>query len=114
MGPDLEVLFVEFREAGAVALLEGGTAFSFFEGLHPEGFGDVGDGFGQAVQGGGAGIQTGGEGFPPGIKHGVDGVGGAFADEGSDLVDGGALAGTEQGVGGVADVALGDAAGTRA
>jgi len=91
-----------------------GAAAAFLERLHPQGLGDVGDSFWEAVQGGGAGVESGGEGSPPGVEHGVDGVGGAFADLGADLVDGGAFAGTEQGVGGVADVALGDAAGTRA
>jgi len=33
--------------------------------------------------------------FPPGIEHGIDGVGGALADFRADLVDGGAFAGTQ-------------------
>jgi len=55
---DLEALFVEFGNACAVALFESGAAFAFFERLHPEGFGDVGDGFGEAVQGGGTGVES--------------------------------------------------------
>jgi hypothetical protein len=91
-----------------------GAAATFFEGLHPQGFGDVGDGFGEAVQGGGTCVESRGEGLPPGVEHGVDGVGGALADLGADLVDGGALAGSEQRVGGVADVALSYSARRRA
>ena len=49
MGADLEALLVEFGEACAVALFESGAAFAFFQGLHPQGFGNVGDGFGEAV-----------------------------------------------------------------
>jgi hypothetical protein len=37
-------LFVHLREACVVALFERSAAFGF-EGLHPEGFGDVSDGF---------------------------------------------------------------------
>jgi hypothetical protein len=44
-----------------------GAAAAFIEGLHPQGFGDVGDGFGESMQGGGPGVQAGGESFPPGI-----------------------------------------------
>ena len=84
---------------------------AFFERLHPQGFGDMGHRFRQAVQSGGTCIKTRGKGFPPGIEQRVDGVGRAFADFGADLFDGGALTGTQQRVGGVADVALGDAAG---
>ena len=47
MGAQLEALFVEFGEAGAVALFHCRAAFAFVERLHPEGFGDVGDAFGQ-------------------------------------------------------------------
>ena len=53
MGADLEAVFVEFGEAGAVAFFEDGAVFGFFWRLHPERLGDVGDGFGQALQGGG-------------------------------------------------------------
>ena len=114
VGAQLEALFVEVGEAGAVALFQRCAALAFLERLHPQGFGDVGDAFGQAVQGRGAGVQSGREGFPPGIEHGVDGVGGAAADFAADFFDGGAFAQPEQGVGGVAHVRLGDAAGRRA
>jgi hypothetical protein len=114
MGADLEVLLLVGGEAfgGFQFLL--GSAAAFIERLHPQGFGDVGDGFGEAVQGGGAGIESRGETFPPGVEHWVDGVGGALADLGADLVDRGAFAGAQERVGGVADIALGDAAGRRA
>jgi hypothetical protein len=74
MGADLEVLLKLVAEAIGGIEFQVGAAAAFFEGLHPQGFGDVGDGFGEAVQGGGAGIQSCGEGFPPGIEGGVDGV----------------------------------------
>jgi len=92
VGAQLEALFVEFGDAGAVALFEQCATLAFFERLHPEGFGDVGDAFGQAVQGGGAGVESGGQGFPPGIQHRVDGVGRAAAEFAADFFDSGALA----------------------
>jgi hypothetical protein len=91
VGADLEVLLVVGGEAfGGFQFLLGAAA-GFGEGLHPEGFGDVGDGLGKAVQGGRARIESGEEGFPPSIEHGVDGVGGAAAELGADLIDGGAF-----------------------
>lgn len=74
----------------------------------------MGDGFRQAVQGGGAGVQSCGESLPPGIQHGVDGVRGAAAEFAADFLNGGAIADAQERVGGVADVALSDAARRRA
>ena len=74
-----KALFVEFCEACAVALFEQRAALAFFERLHPQRFGHVGDGFRQAVQGGGPGVESGGEGLPPGIEQRINGVGGAAA-----------------------------------
>jgi hypothetical protein len=92
VGADLEVLLkLVAKIRGGFQFLVGAAA-AFVEGLHPQGFGDVGDGFGEAVQGGGACVETCGEGFPPGVEERIDGVGGAAADFGTDLVDGGALA----------------------
>jgi hypothetical protein len=49
VGADLEVLLKLVAEAlGGLQFLVGAAA-AFVEGLHPQGFGDVGDGFGQAV-----------------------------------------------------------------
>jgi hypothetical protein len=49
VGAYLEVLLVVGGEAfGAVQFLLGAAA-AFVEGLHPQGFGDVGDGLGEAV-----------------------------------------------------------------
>jgi hypothetical protein len=49
VGADLEVLLKLLAEVfGGLQFLVGAAA-AFFEGLHPEGFGDVGDGFGEAV-----------------------------------------------------------------
>lgn len=79
MEAQFEALLVEFGEAGAVALFKGGAALAFFERLHPESLGDVRGRFGQAVQSGGACVRSRREGLPPGIEHGVDGVGGALA-----------------------------------
>jgi hypothetical protein len=45
VGAEFETLFVDFGEAVGVALFKKGAAFAFFERLHPQGFGDVGDGF---------------------------------------------------------------------
>jgi len=75
VGTDLEVLLKLVAEVFGGFQFQVSAAAAFFEGLHPEGFGDVGDGFGEAVQGGGACVQSCGEGIPPGVEHGVDGVG---------------------------------------
>ena len=49
VGAQFQTLFV--CEPGVVALFQRCAAFAFFERLHPERLGDVGDAFGQAVQG---------------------------------------------------------------
>jgi hypothetical protein len=49
VGADFEVLLVVGGDAfGCVQFLLSAAA-AFVEGLHPEGFGDVGDGLGEAV-----------------------------------------------------------------
>src|ERR1700683_3456140 len=63
------------------------------------------------MQGGGPRVQSRGEGFPPGVQHGVDGVGRAAAELGANLLDRRAISGAQKGVGGVGDVRLRDAAG---
>ena len=54
VGAQLEALFVQFGDSGAVALFKNCAALALLERLHPQGFDDVGDGFGQTVQRGGA------------------------------------------------------------
>ena len=92
MRTDLEGLFVAGEGAGSGVLFLRCAPAAFVEGLHPEGFGGVGDGFVQSVQGGGAGIQAGGESLPPGVQKRVDGVRAAGAELFADFFDGGALA----------------------
>jgi hypothetical protein len=75
VGAQLQTLLIQFSESCAVALFEQCAALAFLEGLHPEGFGDVGDGFWEAVQGGRARVQSRGKGFPPSVEQGIDGVG---------------------------------------
>lgn len=111
MRADLEALFVEGVGAGSGGGFEGGALAAFVEGLHPEGFGDVGDGFGQAVEGGGARVEPGSQLFPPSVEEGVDGVRGAGAEALADLFNCWALAVPQELVGGAFDVAGGDAAG---
>jgi hypothetical protein len=48
VGADLEVLLVVGGEAFGGFQFLVGAASAFFEGLHPQGFGDVGNGFGEA------------------------------------------------------------------
>ena len=111
MRADLEVL-LNTRSASRLAMeFLLGTPAALVEGLHPEGFGDVGDGFGEPMQSGGAGIQARGEALPPGVKQGIDGVGRAAADFLADFFDRRALTRTQQRVGGEFYVAGRDAAG---
>jgi hypothetical protein len=109
VGADLETLFVGGEGAGGGVLFLGGTAPAFVEGLYPQGFGGVSDRFWESVKCGGAGVQAGRKPLPPGIEQGVDGVRGAGAEFLADFLDGGALAGAQQGVGGALNVAGGDA-----
>jgi hypothetical protein len=74
VGAYFEVLLIVGDGALRGLEFELGASAAFVEGLHPEGFGDVGDGFREAVQGGGAGIEACGEVLPPGIEEGTDGV----------------------------------------
>jgi hypothetical protein len=99
MRADLEGLFIGGESAGGGVLFLRGAAAAFVEGLHPEGFGGLGHALGQSVQGGGAGVQAGGESLPPGVEQRVDGVRGSGAKFLTDFFDGGAFAGTQQGVG---------------
>jgi hypothetical protein len=89
------------------------AAAAFVEGLHPEGFGGVSYGFGESMQGGGTCVQSGRESLSPSIQERVDGVGRAGAEFPADFFDGGAFAGTRQGVGGAFDVTGRDAAARR-
>jgi hypothetical protein len=95
VGADLEALLLFGRSAFFGLEFEIGATAAFVEGLHPEGFGDVGDGFGEAVQGSWSGVEAAAESLPPGVQEGVDGVRGAAAESLADSVDGGAFAGAE-------------------
>jgi len=77
VGADLEVLLLFGGGGFGRFELELGAAAAFVEGLHPQGFGHVGDGLGEAVQGSGAKVQPGGEVLPPNIEEGFYGVGGS-------------------------------------
>ena len=92
MRADLESLFVGGEGAGGRVLFLRGAATAFVEGLHPEGFGDVGDGFGESVQGGGAGVEACGEPFPPRVEQRIYGVRGAATEACADFFNRGAFA----------------------
>lgn len=84
MGADFEGLLLLGGGVIGGFELELGAAAAFVKGLHPEGFGDVGDGLGQAMQGGGTRIQPRSKVFPPDIQERTHGIRGPTADGCSD------------------------------
>jgi len=58
MGADFERLLLFGGGALRRFEFELGAAAAFVEGLHPQGFGDVGDGFRQSMEGGGSGVES--------------------------------------------------------
>lgn len=111
MGAQVEVGFaLGSASRGATEFLLG-TSAAFFEGLHPERFGDVRDRFRQPVQGRRAGIEARGEPLPPGIEEWIDRVGGAAADPLADLLNRRALALAQAGIGSKLHIPPADTAG---
>lgn len=107
---DLHGLLLDFQFPPHGAQLLSRSVPTLIQGLQPQRLAHVRHGLRQSVQGGRTRIEAAGEARPPRIEHRPNRVGRATPDFGPNLLHRWALACAKQGVGRVADIALGHAA----